>query len=179
MAYVGSQLKANFLGIQTASNSASLSFTSILTSSYSNYLIRIKNILPVTDNSSLLMTWSLNNGSTYINSGYSWTQAFETPFNFSNNKSNSDSSMTIYANAPNTSGQGFCGDINLYNMADSVNWPNYITFISGYIDGGPAVNAIYGSGSTISAQNINAIKFAMSSGNISSGSLLIYGIQEN
>jgi len=166
------------LNKQTASGSANIAFTSLISASYSSYVVRITNVLPSTNNVSLLMTWSTNNGGSYIASGYGWTQAFQTTFGFDNNDNNGDTSLTIYENAPNNAGQGSNGIINLYSMNDAVNFPNYSTLISGYINGGPACNAIYGSGAIYSANQINALNFAMSLGNIASGSFTLYGLME-
>ncbi len=52
-----------------ASASASLVFTTCITSAYDTYVIELRNILPATDGASLLMRVSTDGGSTYDSSG--------------------------------------------------------------------------------------------------------------
>ena len=60
------------LSTQTASASASISFTSLINSTYSKYIIEIYNLVTASDTVNLLMTASINNGSTYL-AGTSYT----------------------------------------------------------------------------------------------------------
>jgi hypothetical protein len=60
-----------FLNTQTASSSASLSFTSTyITSTYTRYVMIFSNISNASGTTVLNMDWSTNNGSTYLGSAY-------------------------------------------------------------------------------------------------------------
>lgn len=55
---------------QVANNSASITFTTGITSTYSNYLLLMSNFKPATNNTIVQLTISTNGGSTYIATGY-------------------------------------------------------------------------------------------------------------
>jgi hypothetical protein len=169
---------------QTASASASLSFTTGIDSTYRTYLFKIINMHPATDNAIFQFQGSTNGGSNYN------TTITSTSFESYNNETTGDSSVgydgnndlaqsTNYKNLVvgigNDNDQTCSGYLYLFN-------PSNTTFIKHFISTNN--NAQYteycivrhhaGYFNTTSA--INAIDFKMSSGNIDAGTILMYGI---
>lgn len=166
-----------FLGTQTASNSASLAFTSLITSQYPVYLIKVRNLLPATNNVNLLVTFSTDNGATYLNTNYKWSSRKTTDStNAVLSSSDSDSSITLATALSNTASQGgLNGDINLFGFAQS-----RIAKVNGlfsFYDQTPSAANNQAGGINTSTTAVTAISFAMSSGNITSGSLTLYGMK--
>ncbi len=165
-----------FLSTQTASNSASLSFTSLITSQYPVYYIKIRSIIPATDTNNLVLTYSTNNGSTYLNSNYLWS-------NYSVNSSagaadffsSSDTQCALALQLSNSSTTtGLNGNYYLFGFGQSV--------VATFFGNGTLTNAngnpdlFESAGMNTSTTPINAIKFALTSGNITSGTIDLYGM---
>jgi len=177
----------------TASGSASLDFTTrnvtgqsgaTFQSDYDEYMIQVANIVPVTNQTTLWLLFSSNGGSSWINSGtpYSYAaQAFSTggignggngamnqlQFHYSNSSGDNPSSTAsnggisafyrLYnplstSMAKKLRGEGATGN----GSVNSFGWQWQGTFIT-------------------AATAVNAFQILMSSGNIASGSVRLYG----
>ncbi len=165
------------LGSQTASNSASISFTSLITSAYSSYIVTIRSMLPQTDNKKLYLTASTDNGSTYISTTYGWGFTY-TSSDAGNGSvwSNSDAQWVIDDFIGNAANSSFNCDIQLFNLAQASLFPS-LTWDQIRL-ASDAYYRILGTGGFTSSKNINALKFAMDSGNIVSGTFSLYGVIE-
>lgn len=165
------------LSKQTASNSSLIAFTSFVNAAYTSYFIRITNMLPVTDNTILQMFFSTDNGATYLAANYKWTQGFNTTVpNAGANGSSSASQFQIQNAIDNAVPSNFL--ITLFNINHASIPPFYLS--EGVIidNGGTNLSALRGGGGFSTANQVNAIKFQMSSGNISSGTFTLYGVIE-
>lgn len=172
-----STLPWRLLNTLTASSSAALSDTSNFTSSYTMYAIVLQNILPATNAVSLRMT--LQSGGSFQSSSYSGVSAISNngTIGWSNGGSWS-SNMNISGGnrVSNTALGGVDGIIYLPNpsqtasykqiLADIVHWDSSTQYT--YIKAWGAWRG--GTGA------ITGVQFDMSSGNIASGTIRIYGI---
>ena len=169
------------LQTQTASSSASISFTSTyITSTYENYAVIMSNIVPATNAVGLNMTVSTNNGSSYLSSGYNANAGFCSSSSGNINSTNSTSAFPLVETGSNplknTAGIGLSGTLYLTNWTSGTTYPQ-VSGSGQYLESSAGVIVIGlwgGYGPTTSA--INNIKFAMSSGNISTGTFTLYGI---
>jgi len=175
-----------FISSQTASNSASISFTSGLTSTYKAYKFVFSNVHPRTDGSQFQMNFSTDAGSNYnvtktttvfytdhseddstAEIGYdtggdlAQSTAFQTLTSSAGIANDADSavsgSMTLFNPSSTTYVKHFISNINMMFLLDR----SWSTFVAGY-------------GNTTSA--INALQFKMSSGNMD-GTIYLYGIK--
>jgi hypothetical protein len=175
-----------FISSQTASNSASLSFTSGLTSTYKAYKFVFSSIHPRTDGSQFQVNFSTDAGSNYnvtktttvfytdhseddstAEIGYdtggdlAQSTAFQTLTSSAGIANDADSavsgSMTLFNPSSTTYVKHFISNINMMFLLDR----SWSTFVAGY-------------GNTTSA--INALQFKMSSGNFD-GTIYLYGIK--
>jgi hypothetical protein len=170
---------------QTASNSASLSFTSGLTSTYKAYKFVFSNIHPATEGASFQFNMSTDGGSNYN------TTKTSAVFYATHNEADSAASIT-YDNAgdlaQSTSFQQLiidCGADNDQSSNGSLTIfnPSSTTYVKHFI----AVNNsaheldysfnwfVSGYGNTTSA--VNAVRFQMDTGNIDAGTIYLYGIK--
>lgn len=156
---------------KTASASATIDFTSGITSSIPNYLVIISNVVPDTSGVGMRMVWSTDGGSTYLSTGY-----------LSGNNSNTNTATTL----TNTNASTFCtltttmttsvtfsAIIFLYNM-NTANNPSYTAMTIKAQSG--AFRMSRGAGYNTTTSGVNAIRFQTSSGNITSGSFSLYQI---
>ena len=174
-----------FISSQTASNSASLSFTSGLTSTYKAYKFVFVNIRPATDTATFQFNLSTDSGSNY-NVTKTTTQfqsvhyesdsatALQYRDDYDSNQSTSD--QIIADNIGNGADESVSGFLDLYNPSSTTYVKHFISRSNKY----QSDNASYdtynaGYGNTTSA--INAVRFQFSSGNIADGKIYLYGIK--
>jgi hypothetical protein len=172
------------LSTQTASSSASISFTSGLTSAYKEYLFIFNNIHPQTDITHFQFQGSTDGGSSYnttITSTVFRAYHDETgTYNGIEYSTDQDlAQSTSYQNLQNNVGgdndQCKSGILRIFNPSDT-------TFVKHFIYTGNKVqhndfavnNYIAGYFNTTSA--INAVDFKFSSGNIDAGTIQMFGV---
>lgn len=160
----------NLITTLTASSSGSLAFTSSNVTGYTQYAVVFVNIINASSSSVFNMDWSTNNGSSYLGSGYQ-----------SGLLSNNYNSTTL-ANSNSTSTCPLTPSLGATNI--KLNGILYLAFPASAIssfEGQIFLNAstsIYAApyGVNTGTTTINNIKFSYSSGNITSGTISLYGI---
>lgn len=170
-----------FLGSYTASSSASINITSKITSEFDEYIIKLIDVVPSTDNVSILFRTSTNNGTSWDSGATDYTRSGN--FNVSSNSttaggcSTGESSLNLAGNISNVSGRGFNATITLTSVSSgnrmrmgefNVRYSNNVGDLLTY-QGGWRRNA---------TTHIDAIQFFMSSGNIASGIFRVYGLRK-
>ena len=172
------------LSTQTASNSASISFTTGIDSTYKEYQFYFIDIHPRTDQVNFTFNLSTDSGSNYN------VTKTSTYFNAYHNEADGDTSLgydTVRDLAQSTAFQPLCtsqgngadesvsGSLQLFNPASTTYVKHFIsTTNSVYFQDYTFNLFIAGYGNTTSA--INAVRFQMSSGNFD-GTILLYGIK--
>ena len=169
---------------QTASSSASLSFTTGIDSTYRTYMFKFINIHPSSDNTEFKFNLSANSGSTYNvtktsaffknyhnESGSDAQQNYVTANDLA--QSNSDQHLSDFLGADND--QSLSGTLYLFNPSSTTYVKHFLAKIqmSDYRDRSDDC-CVGGYGNTTSA--CNAIIFRFSSGNIDAGTIHMYGI---
>ena len=167
----------------TASNSATVSITSGIDSTYKEYIIKIINLHPQTDNQDFRFNLSADGGSNY---NVTKSSVF---YNAYHNEGGSDNSLNYVAGSDLAQSTDFqrlfgVGGDNDQNSCATLQLfePSSTTFVKYFLftgnDGDPgdySINRIVaGYGNTTSA--INAIQFKFDSGNIESGIFKLYGV---
>ncbi|HEX2594697.1 MAG TPA: hypothetical protein VHL34_24555 [Rhizomicrobium sp.] len=161
----------------TASSSASLNFTTAITSSYDDYLIEFVNIVPATDNALLWMRVSTDGGSTY-DSGSNYTYRYWRLASGTAVVSSAGATKIILTDSVGNNGLwGVIGRLSLYSPGS--------TSIRKMVNGQLAFMQSGGSGALEedmpmgvydSTTAVNAFQFLFSTGNIASGTIRVYGV---
>lgn len=164
----------------TASSSASLDFTTCISSTYDEYKIELVNIVPATDNQQLLWRASTNGGSSYDSgSSYNWSASrYSTVPDAVSAGSASATSVSI------SGGSGvsvstitsLSGSWTLYNPSSASLYKLLIGQSNTPFSNGASTSIISGQGTYKSATAVNAFQFLFASGNIASGTIRCYGI---
>lgn len=164
------------LSAQTASASASLDFTSLITSTYDEYVIEFVNVVPAS-NSDLKILLSTDNGGSWDTTNvYRWQNG--TTFSTGQSQ-NSGGVATAWllrgSNTTLTSGAAYNGSIRLYGpLSASLNK----TF-SGQVlidDNSLGLVIFQWAGTWRTATAVNAFQVSFASGNITSGAVRLYGL---
>jgi hypothetical protein len=173
-----------FISSQTASNSASLSFTSGLTSTYKAYKFVFSNIHPRTDDSNFTFNFSTDAGSNY---NVTKTTTF---FRSYHNEADTDAAVEyrtdsdlaqstafqpISVSSGNGADESGSGSLTLFNPSSTVYVKHFIINVNYYTYADYSIETfVAGYGNTTSA--VNAIRFQMTSGNFD-GTIYLYGIK--
>ena len=170
-----------FISSVTASNAASVAFTSGIDTTYDEYIIKAINVHSANDSVSMRFTLSTDGGSSYITgSSYDWR------CDGANDGGTDETAGAAGGAYIQVHGSGALGnaaaeamDFEVSIMAPSAttNWTKtYSKCIHTEPAGGQSLSQTYGGGQIKTLTAINAIKFAFSAGDISSGGFYLYGI---
>jgi len=169
---------------QTASASASISFTSGIDSTYPIYKFQFINIHPATDNVSFSFNLSTDGGSNYnVTKTTTYFYAYHNESDTATalqyvtglDLAQSTSDQPLSNNVGNDNDQSASGELFLFNPSSTTFVKHFMSTTNQYDRSDISVNPrMAGYGNTTSA--INAVRFQMSSGNIDSGTIKLYGI---
>lgn len=163
------------ISTQIASSSASISFTG-LSSTYSYYYVVISNLLPATNAVVLTMQVSTNNGSSYSAAGYYYAQTAQNSGAGTGTVSAANAaSFQItgsQTNAANNTGSLVVEIINPSQSTESHHFLNNCI----YVNSAGGIDGVEGGCTWVTTTAINAVQFAYSSGNISTGTFKLYGV---
>ena len=175
------------LSTQTASASATISFTTGLDSTYDEYIFKFIDIHPATDNVNFEFNMSTDGGSnynvtkttTFFWSGH-WEDDSQTRLEYRSDfdLAQSTSYQTIIREIGNDNDQTGSGTLQLFNPSSTTYVKHFLATTNDAQSSNISFNAfIAGYGNTTSA--INAIRFQMSSGNIDDGIIKLYGVKKS
>ena len=178
----------------TASSSSTLSFVDgssdvVLDSTYPIYVFKLINIHPATNDVAFKFNLSADTGSNY--------NVTKTTTNFGAYQAENDSEAALGYDtsrdlAQSTAAQGFfssgalgngndestSGQFTLFNPSSTTFVKHFMSVVNYYNQGNYSINTfVAGYGNTTSA--IDAVQFTMSSGNIDSGTIKLYGIKDS
>jgi len=176
----------------TASSSSTLSFVDgssdvVLDSTYPIYVFKFINIHPATNNEGLSFNFSVDSGS-----NYNVAKTTTTPRAI-HNEGDSDAALSYDDGQDLAQGTGFqrilrfigngndesgSGEMFLFDPSSTTFIKHFIAKGNTYYNGDYSMNDLTaGYGNTTSA--IDAVQFKMSSGNIDSGKIKLYGIKDS
>ena len=174
-----------FISKQTASSSATISFTSGIDSTYKEYLFTFNNMHPATDNAEFSFQGNAAGGS-----GYNETIT-STQFEAYHTEDGSATSLAYKTARDQAQGTGFqtlslpthendngaSGYLHLFN-------PSSTTFVKHFIAKAQTVNSDtyctcnFTAGYFNTTSAIDEIQFKFSSGNIDAGTIKLYGVKD-
>ena len=172
------------LSTQTASASASISFTSGIDSTYKEYLFIFNNLHPSANSAELQFNLSTDSGSSYAvtkTSSYFHAEHNEAgsstdlTYLTSRDLAQSTAYQTLHQGTGTDNDQSVSGYMHLFEPSSTTFVKHFISQISSYKDDDFNQNTfVAGYGNTTSV--INAIDFKMSSGNIDDGTIQMFGV---
>ena len=174
------------LSTQTASSSASISFTSGIDSTYSSYVFKFINIHPATDVAHFEFNGSTDGGSNYnVTKTTSVFRAYHTESDGTANLlyesgfdlAQSTAFQELAYNTGNNNDDNVTGYLQIFNPSDTTFVKHFIsrTSYSHQTSASAEIDSFCG-GYFNTTSAIDAIKFQMSSGNIDDGIIKMYGV---
>jgi hypothetical protein len=168
---------------QTASNSASISFTTGIDSTYKEYQFYFIDIHPRTDSANFNFNMSIDAGSNYNvtktstafralhteNDSTALLQ-YETPWDLAQSTSDQSIAPSLGFEAKESAG----GSLQIFNPSSTTYVKHWISRFSA-VQETPYAYDFYSAGYGNTTSAVNAVRFQMSSGNFD-GTILLYGI---
>jgi hypothetical protein len=177
-----------FIKKLTASSSATLSFVhgsgGVDFSTYKEYVFTFKNIHPATDGAHLTFNGSIDAGSNYnVTKTTTWFFAYHNEgdsaaaltYSTGNDLAQSTDFQILASDIGNGNDEDGCGTLHLFNPSSTTFVKHFISRCHSY-NSNDYANDIYIAGYFNDTNDIDAVQFKMSSGNIDSGDICLYGI---
>ena len=173
------------LSTQTASSSATISFTTGLDSTYDEYQFHFINVRPATDNTTFLYNLSTDGGSNYNVTktetnfrAYHFEDDSATSLAYLGGVAQSSSFGTLNNTIGNGADENACGVFTIFNPSSTTYVKHFISCVNSYNGSNVSEEGFTaGYGNTTSA--VNAVQFKMSSGNITDGVFKLYGVKKS
>jgi hypothetical protein len=177
------------LSTQTASASATISFTTGLDSTYDEYIFKFINMHPATDGVRLGFNLSTDGGSNYnvtktSTSFYAYHNEADNDtacsYNTDGDLAQSTLDQRIYSagGASSDADHGVVATLTLFNPSSTTYVKHFIA-VAQYTDTGDYSTNDYVAGYANTTSAINAIRFQMASGNIDDGIIKLYGVKKS
>jgi hypothetical protein len=165
-----------FISAVTADDDATISFTGI-DSTYARYVFTFEALRPATDGGALYLLTSTNNGTAYDTGGsdYASSVRYSHGGTLYHDVNDNDAFMRLGPGTGNVSSESVNGTIELHSPSNAA----MFTQVSGrgsYSHTTGIVKSFVQAGCRKSAGDVDAIRFKMNSGNITSGTIRMYGI---
>ena len=181
------QGKMTLLQTQTASSSASISFTSNIDSTYPIYKFKYINLHPATNNVNLNINFSSDSGSNYnVTKTTTFFDAFHTESDSStsfayrsgNDLAQSTGEVLLNYNigAGNENDESSCGEIFLFAPSSTTFVKHFMIVNQSNTHASYSLNE-FSAGYCNTTSAVDGVRFKMSSGNIDSGTIKLYGIK--
>jgi hypothetical protein len=174
-----------FISSQTASASASLSFTTGIDSTYKAYKFVLVNIHPSSDGAEFTFNLSTDSGSNYnVTKTSTYFQAYNqesgTPtsllYETARDLAQSTAEQEIAENVGSGADECLSGSLTLFNPSSTTYVKHFITNLNNYVNTNYTMNSyVAGYANTTSA--VNGLRFKFSAGNIDEGTIYLYGIK--
>jgi len=176
----------NLISTQTASSSASISFTTGIDSTYDEYLFIFNNIHPANDNVNFTFNLSTDSGSNYnVTKTTNYFNSYHTEadndaglqYQSANDLAQGTGFQQIQKEQGNDNDQSISGTLKLFNPSSSVFVKHFLIRVNGMQHNDYAQDTfVAGYGNTTSS--IDAIQFKFSSGNIDDGTIQLFGVSQ-
>ena len=173
------------LSSQTASDSASLTITSGIDSTYTSYILKFYYFYPDTDYSNLQINFSTDSGSNYgvaITSTYFYAGNYDSDsfaafaYDTSADLADSGDYQDLVGNTGNDGSKGASGELYLFNPASTTYVKHFYSRFSSWRATDLLQNSFAG-GYCNTTSAINAISVKFASGNITAGKLKMWGVK--
>ena len=172
------------LSTQTASSSSTISFTSGIDSTYDEYVFKFYDIHPATDTAQFSFNMSADSGSNYnVTKTTSYFRGFHTEddgttslaYQTGDDLAQSTNFQVLTGYLGNGNDESCSGTLHLFNPSSDTFVKHFIARANEYIFNNSSRDSfVAGYGNTTST--VDAVQFKMSSGNIDSGVIKLYGI---
>lgn len=168
-----------FLEAHTASSSASLAFTSAISSTYDEYLIEGVGLVAASNAVTFQMQFSSDGGANWLaGSTYEWFYSYLRSTG-GNVFANPDTSIHLANAVSNATDANLSFTTRLYNPNEAVRTRVAYDVLQPNSGDSGNMYRYNGHGSYLATTALDAVRFLFSSGNIASGTIRVYGLAKS
>lgn len=171
------------LSTQTASDDASISFTSDIDSTYKEYIFKFINMNPATDNKDWTFQVSTDGGSSYSETitstkfyAYNWSGGGWLGYGTSGDQAEGTAYQNLGGGVGNASQKSYSGELHLFNPSSTTYVKNFYHVSQFENDGTLSIND-YTAGYFNTTSAVDAVSWKFSSGNVIDGTVKMYGVK--
>jgi len=172
-------LGLQFIATADASDVAAIEFTGFDSGLYDGYMFLLANVTPATDAAGLRVRTSSDGGSSYDSGAsdyaYVYNSANDTPSQAGAGAATA-TSILISGQVGNATGENGVSGV-VYILGPHLSQATQITSQVVYDSPSNSLTQIIGAGRRHTASGVNAAQFLFSTGNISSGTITMYGLR--
>jgi len=172
------------ISTQTASSSATISFTSGIDSTYDSYVFKFYDIHPATDQTLFQVNMSIDGGSNYnVTKTTTFFRAYHEEsgggsgigYRTSDDLAQSTAFQPLCLGIGNGNDESASGYLHLFNPSSTTFVKHFIAQVSENYHGDYNLND-FSAGYCNTTSAVDSVQFKMSSGNIDSGVIKLYGV---
>jgi len=166
---------------QSASASSSLDFSTSIDSTYNHYVIAVNNIRVATDGADLFLRVDSDSGASFDSgaSNYKWSLHGNVEGTGADDGSGADTEITLNTgNIGNLATEAVSGFIHMHNPANASTYTTF-TWQLAYASNAGNLYSVAGCGQRVNAQADNAFQLIASAGNLTSGTVALYGVKKS
>lgn len=166
-----------FLDTHTASTSSTIDFASLFSSTYDCYFFLFFNLLNETNATGFETLFTTDNGGTYLSSNYQWARvSFGSSGVSTSAGSTSDSKILWFGDQKNNGAFAMNGYLYIYKPLDTT-FGHTVDFYSASMANADGLfYKRHGIGGNTGTTALTGVRFLYSSGHITSGTIVAYGI---
>jgi len=176
----------NLLSTQTASNTANVSFTTQLTSTYDVYIFKFINIHPVTDvqpfgfqvNASGQTGFNETMTTTFFDNDHTETDTAGLQYETGDDQAQGTAYQKLSRGVGNMDDEAMSGELHLFAPSSTTYIKHFYSRTAEYF-GSPRILDNFVGGYINTTAAITEIDFKFASGNIESGTIKLYGISKS
>lgn len=181
VALVGADASLVLIATSTATNAATVDFSSGITSAYDEYILSLVNVVPATDDTVLMLRVSEDGGATFKAGATDYTvHGINSSNNLLNVVNNTTTGIFVTGSVSNVVADGgICGKVRIVSPSAAAQ-KKIILIETGNFR--TAVSMVYYAAAgrfTLDNNALNAFRFLFFSGNISSGIFSLYGTRKS
>lgn len=183
VAYAGASNGLVLIQRQTPSAVATCDFTTGISSTYDEYLFTFTDVRPATAGVGFWCRFSQDGGSSYLTGASDYAYASQWLGDVtaaSTSVATGDTKIIMAVNVDNAATNSVCGEMRLFSPSGTANYKK-TSFNNICRDNTTDFcRSAYGSGLLrLNANAVNGVRFMFSSGNITSGSIALYGLAKS
>jgi hypothetical protein len=169
-----------YINAFTATNSATLDITGLTSTAYSEFMLTVENLLPATDDVELRLRTSIDAGSTFAATSYLSVCSYNVAGSAGGTAATDGIIMVRQAGTANIANDatGWTGEIRIFPRGTS--FKKQVTFTGTYDSASAGFAFVTGGGIWNGGNDaVTALRLIMSSGNITSGTVRLYGLRNS
>ena len=169
------------LATQTASSDSSLAFTSLIDSTYNEYIFQFENLHSTNDGANLTFQAGASYNTTITSTAFRSENSESGSNNFgwapANIQAQGTGEQILFHELDNDNDSSVCGELSLFNPSSTTYVKNWYSRVQGKKNSDTSME-VYTEGYLNTTSALTQVRFTIASGSIQSGTIRMYGVKQ-